>query len=505
MRRGLTELNIEILTSAGWLWAGLSFKLTSVGSNTVRQLRQITRAGWATALGGLALLTAGCETDSWFDQSQIIRGEQTPIVQPIIDTISIIEDDAKVDLPTDHVRPEDLRPENREYVIGPGDTLLVTVYELRIPGVDDQQQRRVTETGDIRLAIIGPIQAAGRSPSQLEKDIATKLDQDNKLRDATVSVQLLDSRQNTYTVFTQSSQGGTRSGTYVIPKPEFRLVEALTIANGIQGRTRRVYIIRQAALDPSVTGEVQGEEGGEEQAPAPQDPADLLEGIDSGLDNAGPDNRTAPPTGVEESLDAPSSSGQWVFVDGKWVRVEGSEDERVSQVGSATSDQELAELSKLVTQRIIEIPYQKLKDGDMRYNVVIRPGDVISVPDPNAGFVYVMGNIARPGAYTIPGEQELTLYRLIASAGGLSGLAWPEKVDLVRQINDNEQAIVRLDLRAIANGTEPDIYLKTNDVINIGTSAAAVPLAVFRNGLRMTYGFGFVLDRNFENNVFGER
>jgi polysaccharide export outer membrane protein len=448
------------------------------------------------------LLTAGCEVDSWFNPADIGRWEQTPIVQPIIETISIIEDDAQVDLPTDRVRPEDLKPENREYIIGPGDTLLVTVYELRIPGVDDQQQRRVTETGDIRLAIVGPIQAAGRSPSQLEKDIATKLDQDNKLRDATVSVQLLDSRQNTYTVFTQSTQGGTRSGTYIIPKPEFRLIEALTIAGGIPGRTRRVYIIRQAALDPSVTGEQQGEDGAEDQAPAPQDPADLLEGIDAGLDNAGPVDRPAPPTGVDESLDNPGGSGQWVFVDGKWVRVESSDDSDTSVVGSATSDKELAELSKLVTQRIIEVPFQKLKDGDMRYNVVIRPGDVISVPDPNAGFVYVMGNIGRPGAYTIPGEQELTLYRLIASAGGLGGLAVPEKVDLIRQISDSEQAIVRLDLRAISNGTEPDIYLKTNDVINIGTSAAATPLAVFRNGMRFTYGSGFVLDRNFSDDVF---
>ena len=29
------------------------------------------------------------------------------------------------------------------------------------------------------------------------------------------------------------------------------------------------------------------------------------------------------------------------------------------------------------------------------------------------------------------------------------------------------------------------------------------PLAVFRNGLRITYGFGFLLDRNFGNDVFG--
>lgn len=473
----------------------------------MRRLQQVRRAGWAAATVALTLLVGGCETDSWMDPSRIGRNESTPIVQPIIETLSIIEDGRDATIVTDRVRGSDLIPQNREYVIGPGDTVLVTVYELRIPGVDDQQQRRVTETGAIRLAIIGPIKAAGRSPSQLEKDIATKLDQDNKLRNATVTVQLLDSRQNTYSVFAQSSQGGTVSGTFVIPKPDFRLIEALTIARGIPDRTRRIYIIRQAALDPSVTGDypIEGEPRPNNLPPADDDPGNLLEDLDGGLDNAGPgdDGRGAPPTGVEQSLDVPTNTGQWVYVDGKWVRVEGDDAAGPGNASASREDAEMAELSKLITQRIIEVPYQKLKLGDMRYNVVIRPGDVISVPSPIGGFVYVMGAINRPGAYNVPGDKELTLYRLIASAGGLSGLAWPEKVDLIRQLNDEEQAIVRLDLRAIANGTEPDIYLKPNDIINIGTSGVAVPLAIFRNGLRMTYGFGFVLDRNFDRDIFG--
>ena len=455
----------------------------------------------------VTLFTTGCETDSFLDPSVVGSFEGTPRVQPILESISIIEDKPGIDLPTDHVRPSDLIPQTREYVIGPGDTVLITIYELRIPGVDDQQQRRVTETGEVRLAIVGPITAAGRSPSQLEQDIAKRLDEDNKLRNATVSVQMLDSRQNTYSMLSQSTQGGTRSGTFVIPKPDFRLVEALSLAQGIQDRTRRIYLIRQAALDASVTGDYRPSTKKENtpQPPAPDDPGGLLEGIEKGLDNAGTPNRIAPPTGVDESLEPPSDAGQWVYVDGKWVRVtQPAEGSSAGKIGQEETREDLDSLGKLVTQRIIEIPYQKLKNGDMRYNIVIRPGDVISVPAPNAGFVYAMGQIARPGAYTIPGEQELTLYRLVASAGGLSGLAWPERVDLVRQISDSEQAIVRLDLRAIANGSEPDIYLKQNDVINIGTSGLAVPLAVFRNGLRMTYGFGFVLDRNFNQDVFGD-
>ncbi|MFM7480985.1 MAG: hypothetical protein ACKO4V_07665 [Planctomycetota bacterium] len=50
---------------------------------------------------------------------------------------------------------------------------------------------------------------------------------------------------------------------------------------------------------------------------------------------------------------------------------------------------------------------------------------------------------------------------------------------------------------------EPDIILKKDDHVIIGTNFWATPLAVFRNGLRITYGFGFLLDRNFGNDVFG--
>ena len=79
----------------------------------------------------------------------------------------------------------------------------------------------------------------------------------------------------------------------------------------------------------------------------------------------------------------------------------------------------------------------------------------------------------------------------------------PERVDLIRRVGNDQEATVRLNLRAIFEGLQPDFYLKPNDTINIGTSFAATPLAVIRNGFRASYGFGFVLDRNFGTDVFG--
>ncbi|MHC4979856.1 MAG: polysaccharide biosynthesis/export family protein [Planctomycetota bacterium] len=103
----------------------------------------------------------------------------------------------------------------------------------------------------------------------------------------------------------------------------------------------------------------------------------------------------------------------------------------------------------------------------------------------------------------MPASGKLTLSRLVAAAGGLGPLAIPERVDLTRIVGENREAAITLNLGAIRKKTMPDLYLKGDDHILIGTDFWAVPLAVFRSGLRMTYGFGFLLDRNFGNDVFG--
>lgn len=153
--------------------------------------------------------------------------------------------------------------------------------------------------------------------------------------------------------------------------------------------------------------------------------------------------------------------------------------------------------------RIIEVDYDRLVRGDASQNVVIRPGDDIYLQFPPIGMVYIDGEVNRPGVFQLPSYGRLTLSRLVATAGGLSQIAIPERVDLVRRLPGGREAAIRLNLAAIRNRGEPDVILKKDDYIVIGTNFWATPLAVFRNGLRMTYGFGFLLDRNWGNDVFG--
>jgi polysaccharide export outer membrane protein len=159
--------------------------------------------------------------------------------------------------------------------------------------------------------------------------------------------------------------------------------------------------------------------------------------------------------------------------------------------------------SPLFAERVIVIPYRELITGDSRLNIVVRPNDLLYVQGFEFGFVYIDGEINRAGSYELPATGGLTLSRLVAAAGGLGGIAIPERVEVTRMIASSREATIRVNLAAIRRRTEPDMFLKPGDHINIGTNFFAVPLAVFRNGFRMTYGFGFLLDRNFGNDVFG--
>ena len=88
-----------------------------------------------------------------------------------------------------------------------------------------------------------------------------------------------------------------------------------------------------------------------------------------------------------------------------------------------------------------------------------------------------------PGPYGIPvNEPYFTLSRAITSAGGLGPLAEPDKVDLRRIVGQDREAIIRLDLAGIRNGTEPDVVLRPSDQIIVGTGFWNRPMFVLREG-----------------------
>ncbi len=207
---------------------------------------------------------------------------------------------------------------------------------------------------------------------------------------------------------------------------------------------------------------------------------------------------------------------EWKLKDGQWIPV---------QVGTPTSTKQTEPVRPVIKiesgepptgpyemsgvkrepgtgTRLLRIPADRLLSGDSRYNIVIKPGDTIHVPVNIVGEFCIMGHVNRPGYFNMTGRP-MTLKMAIAAAGGLGPLAWPKRVEVVRRIGRDHEEIVMLDLDKIASCELPDIFIKPNDLINVGTHPTSRWRAILRNAFRATYGFGFVYDRNFADRDFG--
>ncbi len=153
-------------------------------------------------------------------------------------------------------------------------------------------------------------------------------------------------------------------------------------------------------------------------------------------------------------------------------------------------------------QEVIRVDLKALQRGDLTQNIVIRAGDHIMVQLNEEGIYYVWGQVGRPGPYVIQGEK-LTLKEVIAAAGALTPFASPERCDITRRISRNKEVTCRINLKKLLEGSQPNIYIKPHDIINVGSHPTARWLAVIRQSFRATYGFGFVYDRNLADKDIG--
>jgi hypothetical protein len=211
------------------------------------------------------------------------------------------------------------------------------------------------------------------------------------------------------------------------------------------------------------------------------------------------------PSSLESVLNPGSGEGQYVHVPGRgWEMVAVNGGGAAGMNGSGASAEGGIDPAEMVTQQVIEVDAERLMLGEARYNIVVRPGDVIQIPLEVPGLVYLMGpGINRPGVFNLSSQGRTTVKQIVAAAGGLSAVAIPERVDLVRRVTATDEATVRINLRAIFEGVQPDFYLSSHDTLNFGTNIFASHLAVIRNSFRFSYGMGFLLDRNFGTDVFG--
>ena len=105
-----------------------------------------------------------------------------------------------------------------------------------------------------------------------------------------------------------------------------------------------------------------------------------------------------------------------------------------------------------------EYAYFNLKDGDQ-----VAVGNIL---DQYSNMVEITGAVYRPGKYAI-GDQIKTVRDLISIAQGITGDAYVHRALLYRQQDDLKQTMQSFDLDALMSSRIPDIPLQKNDRLHI--------------------------------------
>ena len=107
-----------------------------------------------------------------------------------------------------------------------------------------------------------------------------------------------------------------------------------------------------------------------------------------------------------------------------------------------------------------------LETGDMQNNFVLQAGDVVTVP--HAGIVYVLGAVGRPGGFVMANDRtELTTLKVLALAGGVTRIAKLKHAFIVRTDGQGKQSQTEIDLKKILDRESEDVQMRASDILYI--------------------------------------
>ncbi len=112
------------------------------------------------------------------------------------------------------------------------------------------------------------------------------------------------------------------------------------------------------------------------------------------------------------------------------------------------------------------IPVKGLIDAaDPGLNLLLQGGEEIRVPE--AGRVFVVGNVRKPGAYAVPDPRDASVLRLLALAEGLAPYAQKVAYIYREEPGSGLRREIPIELARILKREAPDVPLQINDVLYV--------------------------------------
>jgi polysaccharide biosynthesis/export protein len=322
-----------------------------------------------------------------------------------------------------------------DYVIGAGDLIAIQVFD--VPEIS--RELRVGQTGTIGLPLV-PVRlhVSGLTEMQAEQKISEVLEVNGLVSHPEVTVTVKEKKSRPITIV-----GAVGHPMVYEADRQVTLIDVLAAAGGITGDAgERVIITRpeKDQSDPTQAPEISSDDA------APIVPKDK----DSA---SSPSSATVPDPPSDIPPPLPSAPANTITVN-------------LNQI---------------------------LETGDMSNNIVIQPGDVVTVP--HAGIVYVLGAVTRPGGYTVANDRsQLTTLKVLSLAGGLNRTAKSDRAVIVRKDSNGQQREVEVDLKKVMKFESEDVQLRPSDILYVPTSSGKQ--AAFRIAeLSLAIGTGVLIYR----------
>ncbi len=328
-------------------------------------------------------------------------------------------------------------PQN--YVLGPGDVLVVDVYG----GSLENHKLTVSPDGDVYIPEFGPIQVSGLQIRAAQNRIRAKLG--SFFRSSDIRVTLGQTRSIQINVL-----GEVRvPGTYTLSSLA-TVYHALYMAGGISGlgTLRNIKLYRQGKLVTIV---------------------DVYEFILNGrlAGNVRLEDNDVIQVGTYECM--VNISGHVRRPMSYELRETESLSTLLKYCGGFSSGAHRETVRVIRNQGKMKHVFN-VDEFDMS-SFKLRDGDQVSVEansDLFENMVQINGAVARPGMYQL-GEKVFSVKSLLERAEGLAPEAMVTRAVMRRMKPNRTQEVISIDLEGILNGTEPDIQLQNEDILYIPT------------------------------------
>jgi polysaccharide export outer membrane protein len=140
--------------------------------------------------------------------------------------------------------------------------------------------------------------------------------------------------------------------------------------------------------------------------------------------------------------------------------------EALARAEGLSADAGLEILVSQPDQAVRHIPVKALIDAaDPEMNLQLHGGEEIRVPE--AGKIYVVGNVKKPGAFPVRDTADTSVLKILALAEGLTPYAHRQAYIYRREPDSVSKKEIEIELDKIMKRKSPDVPLEANDILYI--------------------------------------